>query len=83
MGIVQELFSKGQAVGPMQWNLTKEEIERDGYAALKRLPVPKGWSGSYPYIVKVNTSGEYIVYADGTAQYIDYKTGSVSDLFQI
>jgi len=83
MGFGEELFHAGKAVGPMHWNLTKEEMEAEGLNRLKMKPIPKGWTGSYPYIVKVNTSGEYIVNADGSAQYLDYHTGAVSEPFQI
>jgi hypothetical protein len=82
MGFGGEMFA-GQSVGPIHWNLTRDQIENGGLARLKKTPIPKGWTGSYPYIVKVNTTGEYIVNADGSAQYLDYKTGEISERFQI
>jgi hypothetical protein len=69
----------GTMVGPLSFRLTRAQIEAGGYEALKRLPVPKGWTGSYPYIVKVNSEGEYIVNADGTAQWLDYHSGHVGE----
>lgn len=75
-------FWAGVHVGPMHWNQTREEIEAQGFRQLRQTPIPKGWTGSYPYIVKVNTTGEYIVNADGTAQYLDYITGEISERFE-
>lgn len=75
-------FWAGRHVGPMHWNLTREQIEANGLRQLHRTPIPQGWTGSYPYIVKVNTTGEYIVNADGSAIYLDYVTGDVSEPFQ-
>jgi hypothetical protein len=83
IGFAGDQFYAGKAVGPIHWNLTREEMEQGGVKKLRQTPIPKGWTGSYPYIVKVNTSGEYIVNADGSAIYLDYKTGSMSDPFQI
>lgn len=86
MGFRSDPFSLGNpgvAVGPLHIQLTREEIERRGRELLRLQPVKPGWVGTYPKIVKVNNSGEYIVYADGTAQYIDYKSGNVGALFEI
>lgn len=83
MGIVNELLRRGQAVGPISVHVTKEEIAASGYKLLRRANLPPGWTGSYPYIVKVNTTGEYIVYADGTAQYLDYRTGRSDEIIDI
>lgn len=82
-GIPTAQLFRGEAVGPLSFRLTKAQIEAGGYAALKRLPVPPGWTGSYPYIVKVNHEGEYIVYADGTAQWLDYINGHIGDPIRI
>jgi hypothetical protein len=73
----------GDSIGPLHINLTREEIEARARQLLKLQPVQSGWVGTYPKIVKVNTSGEYIVYADNTAQYLDYHTGSVGPLIQL
>lgn len=83
MGLTNELFWRGKAVGPMIWDLSKEEIAADNYRALRRMPVPGGWTGTYPYIVKVRDEGEYIVYADGSAQYLDYRTGQTDEIVRV
>lgn len=72
-------FWRGREVGPLFVDATREEIEAGGYALLRRPPVPRGYTGTYPYIVKVRTTGEFIVNADLTAQYMDYRTGEISD----
>lgn len=82
LGFTENPF-RGQGVGPLSFRLTREEIERSGFQALKRIPVPNGWTGTYPYIVKVNTEGEYIVNSDGTAQWLDYHNGHVGEPFQL
>lgn len=71
------LIQRGDLVGPTHIALTRSQIENGNGSLLKTLPVPKGWTATFPYVVKVNSSGEYMVYADGTAQYTDYKTGRV------
>jgi hypothetical protein len=83
LGVWSDNFWRGKSVGPTHWNLTKEQIEASNYVQLKKNPIPAGWTGTYPYIVKVGTTGEYIVNADGTAQFLDYVKGSVSEPFYI
>lgn len=68
---------RGQSVGPLTVEMRRSEIENGNGALLRAKPVPKGWTTSSPYIVKVADKGEYIVYADGTAQFIEYGTGRV------
>jgi len=76
-------MGQGQGVGPLHINLTQEQIEQQARDLLRLQPVQPGWVGTYPKIIKVNTSGEYIVYADQTAQYIDYGKGTVGPLIQL
>lgn len=73
----------GESIGPLHINMTREEIEQQARNLLKLQPVNTGWVGTYPKIIKVNTSGEYIVYADNTAQYLDYHNGNVGPLIQL
>ena len=76
--------SPGMIVGPLTLTETQEEIERGGYRALRDLRLPPGYTGAYPYVVKIGgNTGEYMVYADGTAQFTDYGTGHVSAPFRI
>lgn len=75
--------SPGDYVGPIHINMTEEDIVKNARELLKLQPVPPGWVGTYPKIVKINTSGEFIVYADGSAQYISYKRGSVGPRIQL
>jgi hypothetical protein len=67
----------GNLVGPLHIDMSEEDIVKHARELLKLQPVPQGWVGTYPKIVKVNTSGEFIVYADNTAQYISYGRGNV------
>jgi hypothetical protein len=78
-----QMGNPGSYVGPIHINMTEEEILRNARELLKMQPVPPGWVGTYPKIVKINTSGEFIVYADGRAQYISYGRGSVGPRIQI
>lgn len=73
----------GTMVGPLTFRISRERIEREGFRALKTLPVPKGWTTSYPYIIKVENEGEYIVNADRTAQWLDYHNGKVGEPVQL
>lgn len=74
----------GMVVGPLTIMMTREEIEAAGYKPLRDLKLPKGYVGSYPFVVKVaNNSGEYLVYADGSAMWTDYGSGRVSAPFMI
>lgn len=80
----QGLGNPGTLVGPLHIdNMTDEEIIRNARELLKLQPVPPGWVGTYPKIVKIGTKGEFIVYADGLAQYISYGRGNVGPPFQI
>lgn len=86
MGFGSDPFTMGnpgEMIGPLHVNLTKEEIEDKARELLRLQPVQAGWVGTYPKIIKVNTSGEYIVYADHTAQYLDYHSGNVGPLIQL
>jgi hypothetical protein len=74
----------GMIVGPLTLLETREEIERGGYKALRDLRLPPGYTGVYPYVVKIGgNTGEYMVYADGTAQFTDYGSGHVGAPFRI
>lgn len=42
---------------------------------LKRLPVPRGVTVQYPYMVKQNSEGEFWIKADGTTQFFSYRDG--------
>jgi hypothetical protein len=83
MGIASSPFQRGQSVGPIFLDMTKEEIERLNYAPLRQTNIPPGWTGSYPYIVKVGQVGEYVVYANGTAQYLNYINGRSDEIVNI
>lgn len=74
MGIARDLWS-GKTVGPMTVTVTRAEIDRDRAAVLKRMPIQKGWTGSYPYVVKVEGEGEYLVNADGSVQFWNARQG--------
>lgn len=65
----------GGVAGIPIYTMSREDVDLDRGAVLKRLPVPPGHTVSYPYIVKVNGVGEYIVQADGTASFYSYKYG--------
>lgn len=73
----------GDLVGPIHINMSEEDIVKHARELLKIQPVPQGWTTSYPKIVKVNTSGEFIIYADHTAQYISYGRGNVGPPIQL
>lgn len=74
----------GMMVNPIELRETREQIEAGGYALLRRLRLPRGYTSVYPYVVKVGgNEGEFMVYADGTAQYTDYGTGHVGAPFRI
>lgn len=83
LGIANSPFNRGQSVGPIFLDMTKEEIEAANYRHLRQSNIPKGWTGSYPYIVKVGGVGEYIVYANGTAQYLNYVNGQSDEIVNI
>ncbi len=64
----------GMPVGIPVYHMTRAEADRDrGF--LKRLPVPPGIAVQYPYMIKVEGEGEYVVKADGTASYYSYRDG--------
>lgn len=74
----------GMAILPLTLTETKEEIEAGGFKALRNLKLPPGFTGAYPYVVKIGgNTGEYMVYADGTAQFTDYGSGHVGAPFRI
>lgn len=86
MGFMTDPFSMGnpgESVGPLHINMSREEIEEKARQLLRLQPVNNGWVGTYPKVIKVNTSGEFIVYADQTAQYLDYHTGNVGPIIQL
>jgi hypothetical protein len=74
---VSKDFWFGRPVDPVMLPMRRRDVERDRDRLLKPATLPPGWTGTYPYIVKVAGEGEYIVYADGTAQYIDLRAGRV------
>lgn len=74
----------GMSLIPLTLSETKEEIEAADYKPLRDLKLPQGYTGAYPYVVKIGgNTGEYMVYADGTAQFTDYGKGSVGAPFRI
>lgn len=76
--------SPGMIVNPLTLTETKEEIEAGNFKALRDLRLPAGYTGAYPYVVKIGgNTGEYMVYADGTAQFTDYGSGHVGAPFRI
>lgn len=80
----QRPAAPGLLVGPLTVTETQEEIEKGGFKALRDLKFPPGFTGSYPYVVKIGgNTGEYMVYADGTAQFTDYGSGHVTAPFPI
>ncbi len=76
--------SPGMIMNPLVVDKTKAEIEAGGFKALRDLRLPRGYTGVFPYVVKIkDNGGEYMVYADGTAQYTDYGSGHVGAPFRI
>lgn len=74
----------GMTVGPLTLKETKAEIEAAKYKPLMNLKLPAGYVTAFPYVVKIGgNTGEYLVYADGTAQYSDYGSGRVGAPFRI
>jgi hypothetical protein len=68
----------GMVVGPLTLKANRKEIEAGGYKLLRDLRLPQGFTGAFPYVVKIgDNSGEYLVYADGTASFTDYGSGRV------
>lgn len=63
------------ASGMPIYNMTRDQVELDRAGVLRRLPVPPGMTVAFPYIVKIEGWGEYLVQADGTASYYSYKAG--------
>lgn len=61
----------GMPAGIPVYYMTREQVDRDR-SILKRLPVPPGHSIGYPYVVKINGVGEYLVQLDGTATFYSY-----------
>lgn len=55
--------------------MTRSEVDRDRGAVLRRLPVPPQQSVGYPYVVKIQGEGEYLVHADGTASFFSARAG--------
>lgn len=72
LGLAREPW---HAVGPMTFIATREQVDRDRAAILKRMPIRKGWTGTYPYVVKIEGEGEYLVYADGSVQFWNSRQG--------
>jgi hypothetical protein len=62
----------GMPSGIPVYYMTREQVDMDR-SILKKLPTPPGMSVSYPYIVKIDNVGEYVVQADGTASFYSYK----------
>jgi hypothetical protein len=65
----------GMPVAPASVPVTRNEVDMDRGRVLKPLPVPKGWTLAYPYVVKIEGGGEYVVQADGSAVYYNLKAG--------
>jgi hypothetical protein len=65
----------GKPGGIPVYNISRDHVDVDRAAVLRRLPVPPGHTQSYPYIVKIAGEGEYVVNADGTATFYSYKYG--------
>jgi hypothetical protein len=65
----------GNPAGIPVYDVSRDVIDKDRARVLKRLPVPPGRTQSYPYIVKIQGEGEYVVRADGTASFYSYKYG--------
>jgi hypothetical protein len=61
----------GMPSGIPVYHMTREEVDKDR-RILRKLPTPPGFSVSYPYIVKLENVGEYVVQADGTASFYSY-----------
>jgi hypothetical protein len=76
-------FDRASLVPPLHFQTTRAAIEADGYRSLRNIPLPKGWAGTFPYIIKVGSEGEYIVNADGTAQWLDYHNGQIGEPVRI
>jgi len=57
------------------WNVSRETIDLDRAAILRKLINPPGTVVTFPYIVKIANEGEYVVNADGTAQFYSYRYG--------
>lgn len=57
------------------WNVSREQIDRDRAAILRKLKHPPGTTVTFPYIVKIANEGEYVVNADGTASFYSYRYG--------
>jgi hypothetical protein len=53
-------------------NLTREQVNADKSILTQKF-TPPGTVAGFPYIVKINGVGEYVVRADGTASFYSYK----------
>jgi len=61
----------GMPSGIPVYHMTRDQVDNDR-RILKKLPTPPGFSVAYPYIVKLENVGEYVVQADGTASFYSY-----------
>ena len=66
-------FFRPQAGIPV-YRMTREQVDHDR-SILKRLPVPPGMAVMFPYVVKIDGEGEYLVQADGMAVFLSYRDG--------
>lgn len=57
------------------WNVSRDTIDANRAAVLRKLMNPSGTTVTFPYIVKIANEGEYVVNADGTAQFYSYRYG--------
>lgn len=63
----------GMPAGIPVYRTTRSEVDQDRAAVLTRLPVPPGRTVQYPYVVKIEGEGEYLVRADGTSVFWSIK----------
>jgi|FLYN01.1.fsa_nt_gi hypothetical protein len=60
---------------PVLLKASREEAERDRERLLRRPPLPSGVTLQFPYIVKIEGEGEYVVGADGTEVFYSIPKG--------
>lgn len=70
-----EPWSAGMPATIPTYRLTREQVDRDRAAVLDHVSVSAHRTVEYPYVVKIEGEGEYLVRADGTSVLWSEKAG--------
>jgi hypothetical protein len=69
---------------PVLLNLTYDQVRAAKWKPLREVRQPAGYVTVFPFVVKLaDGSGEFLVYADGTASWTLYASGHMSAPFRI